>query len=131
MEKNAKDTKSNYDRINRDLDIQIENVKYYNKELDRIDKNSSQFDKNFQWAFKKVGEIQKDLEVKRQALVRAKKYVDEKDSAADKKVENLKKIMDDMEKRHVKLIETQIKNYDKAIRKFITQEVAKAGKGRR
>ena len=75
--------------------------------------------------------LKKDTEGNRQALVRARKYVDGHDTSADKKIESIKKMMDEMEKRHVKLIDTQIKNYDKLIRKVISQEVSKAGKGRR
>ncbi|MFQ5622786.1 MAG: hypothetical protein ACE5FS_05250 [Paracoccaceae bacterium] len=94
---------------------------------------------------KVVGWINKLTKQTGEALANAKKYIDKLESEdakrtearkkqaelTDKKLENLKKMMDEMEKRHVKLIDTSIKNYDKLIRKVISQEVAKAGKGRK
>ncbi|PCJ08274.1 MAG: hypothetical protein COB16_08060 [Rhodobacteraceae bacterium] len=72
-----------------------------------------------------------ESEENRLALVRARKYVDDHDTTLEKKITELKKIISEMEKRHVKLIDSQIKNYDKLIRKVISQEVAKAAKGKR
>ena len=72
-----------------------------------------------------------DAEENRLALVRARQYVDDHDSTLEKKIVELKKIISEMEKRHVKLVDTQIKNYDKLIRKVISQEVAKVAKGKR
>lgn len=72
-----------------------------------------------------------ETEENRQALVRARKYVDDHDTVLEKKITELKKIISEMEKRHVKLVDTQIKNYDKLIRKVISQEVAKVAKGKR
>jgi len=72
-----------------------------------------------------------EAEENRQALVRARKYVDDHDSSLEKKIDELKKVISEMEKRHVKLVDTQIKNYDKLIRKVISQEVAKVAKGKR
>ena len=46
----------------------------------------------------------------------------------DKKLENLKGVMDDMEKRHVKLVATSIENYDKLIRKAVKSECDSAVK---
>ncbi|KAE9630544.1 hypothetical protein [Parasedimentitalea maritima] len=72
-----------------------------------------------------------EAEENRQALVRARKYVDDHDTTLEKKITELKKLISEMEKRHVKLVATQIKNYDKLIRKVISQEVAKVAKGKR
>ena len=120
-------------------------LKFLDQEQKRADADEKQTAKNIQTLVKKFAEIDAELkrlankvkdnadntEGNRQALLRARKYVDGHDASADKKIENLKKLMDDMEKRHVKLVDTQIKNYDRLIRKIITQEVAKVGKGRR
>lgn len=120
-------------------------MKMLDQEQKRADVDEKQTAKNVQTLAKQFSEIDAemkklgtqvkkntdDTEGNRQALVRAKKYVDDHDVPADKKIENLKKMMGEMEKRHVKLFDTQIKNYDKLIRKVIAQEVAKSGKGRR
>lgn len=72
-----------------------------------------------------------EAEENRLALMRARKYVDDHDTTLEKKITELKKIISDMETRHVKLVDTQIKNYDKLIRKVISQEIAKVAKGKR
>lgn len=131
IEKNTNEHDKTFDRINKEIDTQNDNTKTINKEFVKIAKTTGDLNKDSEAHKKNWTDAWKLMEKNREALVRAKKYVDDKDSSADKKVENLKKVMDDMEKRHAKLIETQIKNYDKAIRKFVTQEVAKIGKGRR
>lgn len=76
---------------------------------------------------KNAAEINKDAEqTAKNVQTLVKKFAE-----IDKMIAELKKVMDAMEVRHVKLVDTTIKNYDKLIRKFISQEVAKASKGRR
>jgi seryl-tRNA synthetase len=47
------------------------------------------------------------------------------------KVENLKKLISEQEKRHVKLVDDSIKNFDKVIRGVIAKEVAKVAKSKK
>lgn len=72
-----------------------------------------------------------EAEENRLALMRARQYVDDHDTTLEKKISELKKIISDMECRQTRLIDAQIKNYDKVIRKVISQEVAKVAKGKR
>jgi adenylosuccinate synthase len=131
IDTNTKGHDKTFDRINKDLDVQNENTKSFEKDIGDLKRNWEVNNKFWAANNKNWTDAWKLMEKNREALVRAKKYVDDSDSSADKKVENLKKVMDEMEKRHAKLIQTQINNYDKAIRKFVTQEVAKISKGRR
>ena len=82
-------------------------------------------------AVNKAVENEANTEGNRQALIRAKTYVDDAAKEAVKKLDNIKELLDEMEKRHVKLIDDKRKGLDKSIRTVIKQEVAKVGKGKR
>lgn len=49
----------------------------------------------------------------------------EQDKAHTKQIDEIKKLMDAMEKRHVKLIQTSIQNYDKKIQATIKSALKK------
>jgi len=116
------------DKIHKDDDAKADQTA---KNVQTLVKKFNEIDAQFKTFGTQIKANTADTEGNRQALIRAKKYVDDHDSVTGKKIDGLKKVMDEMEKRHVKLIDTSIKNYDRLIRKVIEQAVAKGGKGRR